>query len=407
LGWLVQSAFSQNKLVEITNIQEKVNSNLLGIPQKAVYTLEWKLKTNVGLAVRPMNYNLMMQEENSNKWKFIASTQSTKITIPELSARKKYAFVVSLDTTLTSIISDTAEVYSGLRSAPPQPVGSNLSNHLLKHWGWIPFNGRWFLYLSQHGEMFDSSSFLGKICFHGIWNAMLIGVFIVLVFCRQTLSNSKISPIRIPFISFLERYRNTQRRNETPKGKELKELFEAWKSLVKSQRNQCQGSQNNKEILLTKDECELIKKWIKKLDDEFMQYPTARIFRQTLESHYNHGLFSDEVERDFENLAVFELEMLSQDSHYEWLLTISQICPLLGLFGTVTGISASFMEISKAKLSQGDLIQKLSSGIFEALWTTIEGLLFGIAFLFIYNYCHRHIAKINSIWHKYYTELIG
>ncbi len=62
--------------------------------------------------------------------------------------------------------------------------------------------------------------------------------------------------------------------------------------------------------------------------------------------------------------------------------TVASISPLLGLFGTVTGMIKVFRTISLTGPGQG---QELSAGIAEALLTTAFGLAVAIPALVIYN----------------------
>ncbi len=79
--------------------------------------------------------------------------------------------------------------------------------------------------------------------------------------------------------------------------------------------------------------------------------------------------------------------------------TIATIAPMLGLFGTVTGIMKSFSALSKLGASaSGDL----ASGITEALVTTALGLLVAIPAVIFYNYL---VAKMEK--HLRFTETIA
>lgn len=66
------------------------------------------------------------------------------------------------------------------------------------------------------------------------------------------------------------------------------------------------------------------------------------------------------------------------------LATISAAAPMIGFLGTVTGMVRAFFNLSQS--TSGVDISLLSSGIYEALVTTIGGLVVGIVTLFAYNY---------------------
>jgi biopolymer transport protein ExbB len=68
---------------------------------------------------------------------------------------------------------------------------------------------------------------------------------------------------------------------------------------------------------------------------------------------------------------------------------LAQMAPLLGLFGTVLGMTRSFDAI--AKYGQQGNIELVASGIAEALITTVWGLMVGIPALGFYYYFRRQI----------------
>ena len=121
-------------------------------------------------------------------------------------------------------------------------------------------------------------------------------------------------------------------------------------------------------------------------------YSTVRILAGGLNNHLTNGFqrqrVSAEVDRAIENRAYSEIELLREQTSMDWLWNLGALAPLLGLLGTVTGISKVFFEIKD--LTEGtshlELVQQLSSGIFEALWTTIYGLSVGIILVTIYYY---------------------
>jgi biopolymer transport protein ExbB len=87
----------------------------------------------------------------------------------------------------------------------------------------------------------------------------------------------------------------------------------------------------------------------------------------------------------------------TMEKHVEWLTgrlwmlrAIGHIAPLLGLLGTVVGLSISFSKISQVGLSQ----QTVAGGISIALITTITGLGIALPTLFA-DYCLRAWAQRN------------
>jgi hypothetical protein len=52
------------------------------------------------------------------------------------------------------------------------------------------------------------------------------------------------------------------------------------------------------------------------------------------------------------------------------------------------------------------LIHQLAGGIHEALWTTIEGLIFGITFMLVYYYYQKKMEWVYSKWEEDYVYVI-
>lgn len=75
--------------------------------------------------------------------------------------------------------------------------------------------------------------------------------------------------------------------------------------------------------------------------------------------------------------------------------TFAAIAPLIGFLGTVTGMVKVFMKIGET--GGGVDISLLASGIWEALITTIGGLIVGIITILFYNYL---VGKVEDIAHK-------
>lgn len=78
------------------------------------------------------------------------------------------------------------------------------------------------------------------------------------------------------------------------------------------------------------------------------------------------------------------------------LATIAAGAPMIGFLGTVTGMVRAFFDMANAG-SAGVDVALLSNGIYEALVTTVGGLIVGIATLFAYNYLVALLGKVQSI----------
>jgi len=82
--------------------------------------------------------------------------------------------------------------------------------------------------------------------------------------------------------------------------------------------------------------------------------------------------------------------------------TMITVAPLLGIFGTVIGIIASFEALGAAGIDQP---QAVTAGIAQALITTAAGLGIAIFSVFPYNYFNSRVEKAVLNIEKYATSL--
>lgn len=75
-----------------------------------------------------------------------------------------------------------------------------------------------------------------------------------------------------------------------------------------------------------------------------------------------------------------------------WLSTTAAGAPMLGFLGTVVGMIQAFYSLASAGTAAN--ITLLSSGIYQALVTTVAGLIVGIIALFAYNFLTAHINSV-------------
>jgi Biopolymer transport proteins len=89
---------------------------------------------------------------------------------------------------------------------------------------------------------------------------------------------------------------------------------------------------------------------------------------------------------------VGNIEVAKLEKGFPWVATTAAGAPMLGFLGTVTGMVRAFFDMANAG-SNVD-ITLLSSGIYEALVTTVAGLIVGIIALFAYNYL---VSSVNGV----------
>lgn len=89
---------------------------------------------------------------------------------------------------------------------------------------------------------------------------------------------------------------------------------------------------------------------------------------------------------------VAQLQVPRLEANLAILSTVAHVMPLLGLFGTVTGMIQAFMEMTQA--SGATPIGQLAGGIWEALVTTAGGLGVAIPAYVAYNFLN---GRVNSL----------
>ncbi|NLN85818.1 MAG: MotA/TolQ/ExbB proton channel family protein [Candidatus Cloacimonetes bacterium] len=97
------------------------------------------------------------------------------------------------------------------------------------------------------------------------------------------------------------------------------------------------------------------------------------------------------IENSMESTANMELGKLEKGMG--WLATLSAIAPLVGFLGTVTGMVSVFMNIQGQGQNSVD-INILAGGIWQALLTTVGGLVVGIPAIIFHNDLIQHMENI-------------
>ena len=97
---------------------------------------------------------------------------------------------------------------------------------------------------------------------------------------------------------------------------------------------------------------------------------------------------SDEIQRMRRSMTVLD--------------TMITVAPLLGIFGTVTGIITSFEMLGAGGLDHPETV---TAGVAEALITTATGLAIAIFSVFPYNYFNSKVRRATLEIEKYATSL--
>lgn len=114
----------------------------------------------------------------------------------------------------------------------------------------------------------------------------------------------------------------------------------------------------------------------------------------------------EQIKETIEDASLYEIPRL--EKNLTILATIAHVSPLLGLLGTVIGIAKCFQVIQiKATAFYPVTPADLAGGIWEALLTTVFGLIVAIPTFVAYNYL---VSRVNSFileMEKASTELIN
>ena len=87
------------------------------------------------------------------------------------------------------------------------------------------------------------------------------------------------------------------------------------------------------------------------------------------------------------------IELSKLERRLNWLSVIAHSAPMLGLLGTVTGLVGAFHQIETA----GGQVQPadLAAGIWEALLTTVFGLVIALPALAAYHFFEQRVATVS------------
>ena len=114
-------------------------------------------------------------------------------------------------------------------------------------------------------------------------------------------------------------------------------------------------------------------------DCRIVNTPSARMIEKGISRLWRPV---NDVQAAIENVGNIEVAKLEKGLTI--MATISGGAPMIGFLGTVTGMVRAFFEMANA--GNNIDITLLSGGIYEAMITTVGGLIVGIIAMFAYNY---------------------
>lgn len=117
--------------------------------------------------------------------------------------------------------------------------------------------------------------------------------------------------------------------------------------------------------------------------------PLSRVLEKGLKAY---NLSASSMRQALDNSAGLEIAKLEKGLPI--LSTIAAAGPMIGFLGTVTGMVQAFWEMANA--GNNIDVSLLSSGIYEAMITTVGGLIVGIVSIFAYNYLVALVDKVQN-----------
>ena len=434
LLWLPGTGFADGQMrIHIVDIQQNKHKNILGVPRKVDYSLKWMLYEKKDSTITEVNFKkipeyVVYYSKNDSLFNHAMQKKvnsENEIMLSNLKVGERYFFrIEGLNNGDRVAISDTAWAISGKSLAGPSEGGAGGS------WmAYFPLSGRFPLQLLGRGDVFERSTILGKFAFHAIWWFFLIGLVIWFIAMRK-LSLAKIFPFEKLSMKNTIHLFNYDKIYSERISKEFNKTLQKWQKLineayklVESPPMEKAGKEGKEIIDLDMLEKSYATWWkdvgkikIEKIEKEltrngYVNYPTVRIIQAGLGNHKINGYrwleASAEVDRAIENRASSELESLKRNSFIEWLWNLGATAPLLGLFGTVTGISVAFARLALMgeDTTHLKLVKMLAGGINEALWTTIMGLVAGILLVILFYYYKNKLDWIFSKWEEIYVQV--
>lgn len=114
------------------------------------------------------------------------------------------------------------------------------------------------------------------------------------------------------------------------------------------------------------------------------------------------GRSKADIQAGMENAANIEIARLEKG--LSGISTIASAAPMIGFLGTVIGMVRAFWEMSNA--GNNIDVSLLSGGIYEAMITTVGGLIVGIIALFAYNYLVSRVDGITNQMESFILDFV-
>jgi len=120
--------------------------------------------------------------------------------------------------------------------------------------------------------------------------------------------------------------------------------------------------------------------------------------KKTLQHGSKKGLSHQEMLLlDEHRYSCIDDMLYREESYLSILLVSAQVSPLVGLFGTVWGLTHAFISIGEKQAAD---IVTIAPGIAEALLTTLAGLMVAVPVSIAYHYLRGRVEEVEYQLHK-------
>lgn len=121
--------------------------------------------------------------------------------------------------------------------------------------------------------------------------------------------------------------------------------------------------------------------------------PVASVVKSAL-LHYNEG--EERMRMAIQAAALVEIPIMER--RIGTLAALARVAPLLGLIGTVIGMTESFFAVEASTAAAYPSFGMLLGGLAEALLTTLVGLVFAVMAHFAHHFLHGRVrALVNDM----------
>lgn len=130
--------------------------------------------------------------------------------------------------------------------------------------------------------------------------------------------------------------------------------------------------------------------------------PVARVMEVTITLLQDEKISKERMESEVERVGATEMRQL--ESHLRGLEMAGTISPLLGLLGTVIGMVKAFGQLAASSAQANPA--SLANGIWEALITTVGGLVVAVPAVAAFYIIDGYVEKVRGAMRDSATQVL-